>query len=244
MNILIPMAGAGTRFAKAGYVDPKPFIDVDGMPMIGRVLQNLAIEGARYLLVAQRAHVAAYPQQVLALQACYPITVVPVDGMTEGTACTVLHARQMINDDMPLLIANSDQWVDFSLSDFLVDAQARQLDGAIVTFHDVERNNKWSFARTDASGLVVEVKEKEAISDQATVGIYYFARGADFVDAAIEMLLKRDRVNGEYYTCPVYNYLIRNGKRVGVYPIAAEAMHGLGTPEDLQSYLRWRRTRP
>lgn len=240
MNILIPMAGAGSRFAMAGYIEPKPFIDVDGVPMISRVLQNLAIEGAHYLLVAQRAHVAAYPDVVHSLEMQYPLTVVPIDGMTEGTACTVLHARHLINNDRPLLIANSDQWVDFSLSDFISDARVRQLDGSILTFHDAERNNKWSFARTDAEGFVLQVKEKEAISDQATVGIYYFARGEDFVEAAIEMMLQRDRVNGEYYTCPVYNYLIQAQKRVGIYQISANAMHGLGTPEDLERYLQWR----
>jgi dTDP-glucose pyrophosphorylase len=110
--------------------------------------------------------------------------------------------------NFPLIIANADQVVDFSVCDFIKDAYDRDLDGSILTFIDIHRNPKWSFAKIDSNNLVIEVKEKVAISDFATVGIYYFKSGLEYIDSAIEMILNQDRVNGEFYTCPIYNYLI------------------------------------
>jgi dTDP-glucose pyrophosphorylase len=106
-----------------------------------------------------------------------------------------------------------------------------------MTFRDVDRNPKWSFAKVDAHDHVIEVQEKNPISDLATVGIYMFAAGKLFVDSAIDMIIRRDRVNGEYYTCPVYNYLIRKDKKIGIFNIEQTQMHGLGTPDDLAQYL-------
>lgn len=237
INVLIPMAGAGSRFSKAGYSKPKPFIDVAGKPMIVRVLENLALPNANYILVARREHMQAEEELVNEIKHNYGATFVEIDGLTEGTACTVLHARQLINNDTPLVIANSDQIVDFDSQAFFDDCLIRNLDGSILTFQDKLRDPKWSFARIGSDELVVEVKEKEAISEFATVGIYLFNRGSDFLDASIDMILHQDRVNNEYYTCPTYNYLIKKGKRVGIYNIPQSAMHGIGTPEDLDLYL-------
>ena len=146
-------------------------------------------------------------------------------------------ARKLINDSTPLIIANSDQIIDIEFDHFIRDARSRNLDGSILTFPDESKDPKWSFARLDKSGFVSEVREKKPISDHATVGIYYFKRGSDFIEGTIEMILDQDMVNGEYYTCPVYNYLIKDGQKVGIYEIAVDQMHGIGTPEDLSSYL-------
>jgi len=240
INVLIPMAGAGSRFSKAGFSKPKPFIDVAGKPMIVRVLENLALPDVRYILVARREHMKAEAELVHEIERKYQATFLEIDGLTEGTACTVLHARKLINNDTPLLIANSDQIVDFDPQDFVGDCFRRNLDGSILTFEDKARDPKWSFARIGEDELVLEVKEKQAISAFATVGIYLFRRGSDFVDATIEMMLQQDRVNNEYYTCPTYNYLIRDSKRIGIYSVLPEAMHGIGTPEDLAAYLQHR----
>lgn len=238
INVLIPMAGAGSRFSKAGFTKPKPFIDVAGKPMIVRVLENLALPDARYILVVRREHMQVEAKLIHEIEHKYHATFLGIDGLTEGTACTVLHARKLINNDTQLLIANSDQIVDFDPQDFVDDCMKRNLDGSILTFEDTERDPKWSFARIGGGGLVEEVKEKQPISEFATVGIYLFRRGADFVDAAIEMMLQQDRVSNEYYTCPTYNYLIRERKLIGMYTVPAGAMHGIGTPEDLETYLQ------
>ncbi len=165
------------------------------------------------------------------------VEIVPVEALTEGTACTVLLAREHFDSDQPLLIANSDQLVDVDLNLFVADCLKRGLDGSILVFRDETRNPKWSFAQTDTIGRVVRVAEKVPISDLATVGIYLFRRGRDFVSAAADMIANNDRVNGEFYTCPVYNYMIRSGFNVGVYEIPQSAMHGIGTPQDLGAYL-------
>lgn len=237
VQVVIPMAGLGSRFSKAGYAKPKPFIDVDGATMIERVMDNLRVDNGRFVLIARREHLEAEPAVVDGLSRRRDVAFSPIDFVTEGAACTVLTARAHLDPDAPLMIANCDQIIDFACADFLEDAVARDLDGSILCFRDRDRDPKWSFARTGEDGLVEEVREKVAISDLATVGIYYFRRAGDFIDAAVDMIMANDRSNDEFYVCPVYNYLRRRGGRIGVYEIGADAMHGIGTPPDLDAYL-------
>jgi dTDP-glucose pyrophosphorylase len=238
LNIVIPMAGAGSRFAKAGYADPKPLIPVHGAPMIKLVIDNLRPHGAhRFIFLCQRAHVEAYGLEDKLTRWAPGAVVVQLDGLTEGAACTVLAARDYIDADDMLTIANSDQWVDASMEDYHRVVARDRLDGLIMTMkaHD----KKWSFVGFDDKGAVNRVVEKQPISDEATVGVYTFARGCDFVRAADAMIAKDLRVNGEFYVAPVYNELIAEGAKIGVYNIGAEAagMYGLGVPEDLDKFL-------
>ena len=237
MNIVIPMAGEGSRFVKAGFLKPKPFIDVLGCPMIIRVIKNLYSPGARIYLLARKDHMEREKALVKQIEEQYDALFIPIDTLTEGTVCTVLHARQYINNTDSLLIANSDQLIDINIAEFINDCKNRKLDGSIMTFIDDERNPKWSFAKINENALVTEVKEKVAISKYATVGIYLFSKGYQFVDAAIDMIISNDRVNNEFYTCPTYNYAIRKGAKIGIYNITPSQMHGLGTPEDLSMYI-------
>ena len=232
------MAGQGSRFAKAGYEKPKPFIDVDGKPMIVRVLENLAYPDARYILIARKEHIDKEAELVKQIEKEFNTIFIPIDKLTEGTACTVLYARKYINNDEPLLIANSDQIVDLDIADFIDDCKDRNLDGSILTFIDEHKDPKWSFAKLDENNLVTEVKEKVVISEFATVGIYLYSKGKEFVDASIDMIIENDRVNNEFYTCPTYNYSIKEGLNIGIYNIEFEQMHGIGTPEDLNTYLK------
>jgi NDP-sugar pyrophosphorylase family protein len=237
INVVIPMAGLGSRFAAEGFVKPKPFIDVNGQPMIVRVLENLSIPNAFYYLVALKEHLLAEHKLIKIIENQFPVKFIPIDKLTEGTACTILFAREYINNDTPLLIANSDQLIAIDVNEFLIDATDRNLDGSILTFIDLEKNPKWSFVEVDSFGHVVRLKEKEAISDIATVGIYYFAKGKDFVNGSIDMIISKDRVNNEFYTSHVYNYILRNNKNIGIYDIGFSKMIGLGTPSDLLKYL-------
>ena len=238
INIVIPMAGLGSRFSKAGFEKPKPFIDVNGKPMIQRVLDNLFIPNAHFILLAREDHIEKHSNFFDDIKDNYSAKIFPISELTQGTACTVLLARKLIRNDIPLVIANSDQIVDIDFINFIEDASSRNLDGSILTFNNPERNPKWSFAKLNEENYVSEVKEKEAISDYATVGIYYFKKGIDFIESSIDMILRQDTVNGEYYTCPVYNYLIKNEKKIGIYNIKESQMHGIGTPEDLDKYLK------
>lgn len=237
INIVIPMAGEGSRFTKAGFEKPKPFIDVFGKPMIERVLNNLKCNDARYILIGRREHLHREIDLVNQIKKNYNAEFIEIESLTEGTACTVLYARKFINNHYPLLIANSDQIVDLNIQDFIDDSNNRNLNGSILTFVDDEQNPKWSFAKINDYGIVTEVKEKEVISQFATVGIYYFNEGKSFVESAIDMIVKNDRINNEFYTCPVYNYYISSGAQIGIYNINSSEMHGLGTPEDLKYYL-------
>jgi UDP-N-acetylglucosamine diphosphorylase / glucose-1-phosphate thymidylyltransferase / UDP-N-acetylgalactosamine diphosphorylase / glucosamine-1-phosphate N-acetyltransferase / galactosamine-1-phosphate N-acetyltransferase len=236
-NIVIPMAGQGSRFSKVGYEKPKPFIDVNGKPMIVRVLENLEYPDARYILIARKEHMEKEPEIVRQIENEFNAIFLPIDKLTEGTACTVLYARKYINNDELLLIANSDQIVDVRIADFIDDCIERKLDGSILTFIDKHKDPKWSFAKIDENNLVTEVKEKMAISEYATVGIYMYSKGKDFIDASIDMIIANDRVNNEFYTCPTYNYAIDSDSKIGIYNIKFEQMHGVGTPEDLDVYL-------
>jgi dTDP-glucose pyrophosphorylase len=232
------MAGEGSRFQIAGYNKPKPFIDVSGKPMIVRVIENLNCPGAQYILLARKEHIEKESELVAMIERKYNAIFVPINKLTEGTACTVLYARELINNDSPLLIANSDQIVDIDITNYVDDCHLRRLDGSILTFTDKELNPKWSFAKIDVNGMVTEVKEKEAISENATVGIYYYKKGNDFVNASIDMIISNDRVNNEFYTCPTYNYAIKNGLNIGIFNINFNKMHGLGTPQDLEAYIK------
>ena len=236
LNIVVPMAGLGSRFSKAGYCVPKPFLDIFGKSMIQCVVENLDVSRARYILLARGEHLFTYKSQIESAMGKRLHSVVPIERLTEGAACTVLHARGLIDNDTPLLIANSDQIVDINIGDYVHDMVARKLDGSILVFKDEKLDPKWSFAKLGADGLVSEVQEKKPISDFATVGIYLFSKGSHFVDAAIDMIARNDRVNNEFYVCPVYNYLIRAGFKIGVYEIKESQMHGTGTPEDFERY--------
>lgn len=236
INVMIPAAGEGSRFAKQNWRKPKPFINVDGRMMLEHVIENVCPTNASATVLLRAEHIKTCGADVERLNEM-GVTIRTVDRLTEGTACTLLLARSTFDNDQPMLVANSDQWVDFDCSAFVKDCLDRKLDGSILVFRDADMDPKWSFAKVDENGLVTEVAEKKPISDLATVGIYLFRRGSDFVRAAIDMIASNDRVNNEFYTCPAYNYMIRNGARIGVYEVGRDAMKGLGTPEDLTAFL-------
>lgn len=233
MTVLIPMAGAGNRFAQVGYKRPKPLIDVLGQPMIKQVVDSLNVK-ARYVFIVQKKHYEKYNLDVvlpLIVPGCH---IVQVDGVTEGAACTSLLAKEYIDNDQPLMIVNSDQYIEWDANKTMYKIQEQNWDGAILTFKANEP--KWSYCRVDESGSVVEVAEKRVISDDATVGVYYWKHGYQYVNYAKQMIEKNIRVNNEFYICPVFNEAIHSGGlRIGAFPV--DSMHGLGTPEDLERFI-------
>lgn len=233
MNVLIPMAGAGSRFEKAGYTFPKPLIDVNGKPMIQVVVDNLNIE-ANYIYIVQKSHRTKYNLDTLLNLITPGAKIVEVDGITEGAACSALLAKEYIDSEAPLFFANSDQFVEWNSTEFLYKMQENDADGGIVTFKST--HPKWSFARVNEFGHVTEVAEKNPISDNATVGYYYWKKGSDFVKYAEQMIALNIRVNNEFYLCPIYNEALKEGKRILTYE--AKNMWPLGTPEDLNTFLQ------
>ncbi len=232
MNVLIPMAGAGSRFVSAGYTFPKPLIEVDGKPMIQVVVENLNIE-ANYTFIVQKEHYEKYSLQYLLNLIAPNCNIVQVDGLTEGAACTTLLAKEFIDNDAPLVMANSDQFVEWNSNECLYAFNADGIDGGIVSFKAT--HPKWSYAKVGDDGFVSEVAEKKPISDNATVGIYFWKKGSDYVKYAEKMIKKNIRTNNEFYVCPVFNEAIQDGKKVRIKDI--ERMWGIGTPEDLNYFL-------
>jgi HAD superfamily hydrolase (TIGR01509 family) len=232
LNVLIPMAGAGSRFEQAGYTFPKPLIEVNGKPMIQVVIENLNLD-ANYIYVVQKAHREKYNLDTLLNLLTPGCKIVETDGLTEGAACTALLAKDYIDNDNPLFFANSDQFVEWDSNEFMYKMQETDADGGIVSF--TATHPKWSFAKVDENGLVTEVAEKNPISDIATVGYYFWKYGSDFVKYAEQMIEKNIRVNNEFYVCPVFNQAIEDCKEIRTFNTTG--MWGLGTPEDLNYYL-------
>lgn len=239
LNIVIPMAGAGSRFQTQGYIEPKPLIPIHSHPMIEVVINNLRPKCKhRFIFICQKSHADAYGLKAKLNRWAPGCQVVEITGLTDGAARTVLEASNFINNDDPLMIANSDQYIDFSIEEYLGAMQVDNLSGLIMTM--TADDAKWSYVGIDKNSLVTKVVEKEVISNEATVGIYNFSEGRLFVNAANSMINKNLLVNGEFYVAPAYNELINSGHKIGVYNVGkvGDGMYGLGTPEDLDIFLK------
>jgi len=228
------MAGEGSRFIKEGYTFPKPLIDVNGKPMIQTVVENLDFD-CEYIFLVRKEHVEKYEGMLDTLGRITNdrFRHVVVDGLTEGAASTALLAEKYIDNDEDLLIANSDQFIEYEPENFKAFKNLTNTDAIVFTFNAV--HPKWSFVRTNARGYIVEVAEKRPISNIATCGIYWYRKGSDFVRYAKQMVEKDIRVNNEFYIAPVYNELIADGK--SLLPFYVHKMWGIGTPEDLKYFL-------
>jgi NDP-sugar pyrophosphorylase family protein len=235
INIVLPIAGRGSRFSNAGYSLPKPLIPIHGIPMIEFVVNNVRpSKPHRFIFVALQEHLDHLGMNDTLNRITPNCEIVPVSEVTEGAACTVLLAKNLINNEDQLMIANSDQWVDIDINDYL--SKIDKLDGLIMTMYD--NDPKWSYIGIDENNLVNNVVEKEVISNEATVGIYNFKRGKDFVASAEIMIQKNLRVNNEFYVAPVYNEMIDNSSKITYYNVgkAGNGMYGLGIPSDLEYF--------
>ena len=233
LQVLIPMAGKGSRFERAGYTFPKPLIEVHGAPMIEAVVKNLNVD-AKFTFVVQGEHASRWNLPMLLGVLSPDCNVVQLDGITGGAAETALAARNFLSDEDPLLIANSDQLIDWDIANDLYRIARTGASGAIWTFQST--HPKWSFAKVENDGLTVpEVAEKKPISDRATTGVYFWRRAGDFKKYADKMISAGDRTNGEYYICPVFNWAISDGLKI--VNLNVKEMFGIGTPEDLKYFL-------
>jgi len=235
LNVLIPMEGEGSRFKNAGYTFPKPLIEVNGKPMIQIIIESLGIK-ANYIYVVKKEHYEKYNLSYmlnLLTPGCKIVT--SENKKFPGATGAVLCAEDLINNDKPLIIANSDQYIEWNPIEFYYKMSENKCDGGILTFENT--HPKWSYVKLDEEENVIELKEKIVISNKATVGIYYYAKGSEFVKYAKQMLAdEKNKVNGEFYVAPIYNEYIKDKKKIKIYDV--EKMRGLGTPEDLNDFLR------
>ena len=234
-NLVVPMAGRGSRFTEEGYTDSKPFIDVDGKPMIQRVIENLNFEfnpEFKTIILCQKSDYERYDFSIFNNFIGHDnIEIIQVDGITEGAACTLLLAKEFIDSDVPMMSFNTDQMIEYDVKETF--NKFKLYDGGIPCFWG--DSTDWSYARTNNLGLVNEVAEKKVISNNATAGYYYWNKGSDFVKYAEEMIAANDRVNNEFYVAPVYNYAIMDGKRITISNV--KTIYELGTPFYLRMYL-------
>ena len=232
------MAGRGSRFLNEGYVRPKPLIDVNGIPMIQVVIENIRPKREhRFIFVVQKEHINEYKVDMLLNNLCPTCKIVIIDGITEGAACTALEAKKYIDNKDPLMIANSDQWINTSIDEYLKMWDINKSEGFIMTMYSSDP--KWSYIKFDQSEIIVDVVEKIVVSNHATVGIYNFSRGNIFCQYATQMIKEKNMSQGEYYVAPVYKYMLNNNANIGLFNIdrATRNMFGLGTPEDLEYFL-------
>jgi len=232
LNILIPMAGHGSRFVNAGYTFPKPLIEIHGKPMIQWVIENLNIK-ANYIFIILKEHQEKYNIKSLLKMLTPSCDVIELNKVTEGAACTALLSKKIINNNKSLLISNSDQFVEMDIAKVMYNFSSKKIDGGILTFNSL--HPKWSYAKVNKLDHVLEVAEKKVISNHATTGHYFWKKGKDFVRYAEKMIKLNKRVNNEFYICPVYNEAISDKKKIMVNKI--DKMWGLGTPEDLNYFL-------
>ena len=235
-NVVIPMAGFGSRFADAGYIMPKPFIDVKGKPMIQLVIENLGFSthNTRFIFIVRKEHIEKYNAHYILNLIAPGCIIIKTDTVTQGSAASILLAKEHINNDEHLFIANSDQFVEWNCNEFMYSMISEGIDGGIATFE--ADSLKWSYAKLNDQGFVTEVAEKKRISNHATVGFYYWKSGEKFVKYCEQMIDKNIRINNEFYTCPVYNEAIADGKKIKIFDV--KRMWGIGVPDDLEYFLK------
>lgn len=234
VNVVIPMAGLGTRFPREDYL-PKPLIDVNGKPMIVRAIESLGFQDANWYFLIRKDEYSKIIKDVIN-KTVSNAHFIAVDKTTEGPACSVLLFEEYINNDNELITANCDQIMEWNSELFFHNT--RLYDGAVVTYYsDTDKN---SYARIDKNGLVIEMREKEVISNISLNGIHYWKKGSHFVRSAKDMIAANDRApNGEFYIAPSYNYMIKQGMKVGIYHIPNEQHHAVGVPLDLERFLQY-----
>lgn len=235
MNIIIPLGGLGKRFADEGFKNPKPLIKIDEKPMILWAIESLGVSG-RYIFILRKSD--GYEQIKSVLETNVKDCIIQeIDYLTEGPASTCLLAKEYVNNDEELIIANCDQIMWWNGDYFIKSIRSSSYDGAIVTYY--ANTSKNSYARIDQSGNVVEIKEKEVISNISLNGVHYWKRGKSFVSSAEAMISNNDRaINGEFYIGPSYNYMIKNNESVGIFHISECQHNAVGTPDDLREFLR------
>ncbi len=237
INIVIPMAGEGSRFSQAGYDLPKPLIPVIGKPMIQWVIENIKPHrDHRFIFIIRREHEQRFRISKMLEEFAPNSSYVFADSLTEGAASTVLLARNLINNLEHLMIVNSDQYLDFSIDKYLEHFDGSELDGFLMTMKSIE--SKWSYI-LENNGRITSIFEKEVVSNEATVGVYNFRQGKDFVKYAEIMISLKQKVKNEYYVAPVYNNAILDDLNFGFLNVGDDQkiMHGLGTPEDLTRFI-------
>ncbi len=240
LNVLLPIAGTSSLFDSKLYPYPVPLIEVLGKPIIERVVANLSEidEATRFIFVVRGEDCRRFHlDSTLALLSAPPSEIVKLEGDTRGALCSGLMAITHVNNDRPLIIANSDQLFEGVLPQAWRELSAPGADAGCLYFESV--HPRWSYVRLD-NGLVTEAAEKNPISKHAIAGFYYFASGRIFVRAAMKTILNQRMVDDRYFIAPVFNELILEGRRVRAVGLPEGAYVSFFTPQRIEDYERKR----
>jgi len=230
VNIVIPMAGKGQRFIDAGYTTPKPLLKLGDTLIVKHIIDTMRFPGAQFIFIVRQEHCDEFQLDQKLLEIEPNAKILKINQMTEGSICTVLLAKEYFDNDTPVIIKDCDQIINWDLEHFLEFVSRNKVEGALVTIHTDKPS--YSFSRVDPKGRVIETAEKSVISNHGHTGIYYFVNGKDLIKYSQRMVDKNIRTNNEFYTAPVYNQYIQDGKLILIYPVAE--MFQLGTPEELE----------
>jgi dTDP-glucose pyrophosphorylase len=235
MKVIVPMAGRGSRFKNVGEMTPKPLIPVLGKPMLYWALKSIdGIEYSQLVFIALKEHEVNFGLKTL-LHELYGnnVTLILIDEVTEGQLCTVLAAEEHLNSSEDILITSSDTFVKSKIGEHI----SRKADdcAGLISVADLP-GNRWSFAKVDDTGRVVEVAEKRRISNYASTGLYYFANGYDFLTEAKRIIENKEKTQGEYYVIPVYQKFIERGLKVEIS--LADEVYDMGTPASLKQSIQ------
>ena len=234
INVVIPMAGAGSRFSVAGYDKPKPFIEFDNKMMIEHVLASFGLMEVNFILVLQEKFLTEQKEQLEKLKNNYKLEFVTVPKLTMGAAITALAAHKKINPNYDIVFADSDNIFDKNdIFDFIQNVRKNDLDGALLTINS--DRPCYSYANVDEDGFLIETREKEVISNHAITGVYYFKNLEQFKDSTIDLIVESDLSKGEFYMSNVYNHLRKVTNKIGVFDI--KHFDCVGTPEQLKEYI-------
>ena len=232
INILLPSMGTSTFF-KDNYF-PKPLIEINGKTMLELVVEDYkSLEPQNYIFVFSEENCREFHLDASVKILVPTCKVVKLHNQTAGALCTCLMAVKYIDNDVPLLISNSDQIIDVDYCEVIRHFEVMGADAGVITFPSI--HPRWSYARKNGSE-VVEVAEKRPLSKDAIAGFYYYKKGRDFVTAAKNALIKQNQFDGRYYISASINELILLGKKVGYYDIAKEQYKSFYSPAKIKEF--------
>ena len=237
LSIVIPMAGESIFYSTPDNHFPKPFYEVLGRPMIEVVVENLMrIEGEkRFIFVINDNDAKKYRlDNVLRMLTKNQCEIVIQIGSTKGAVCSLLLAVKHLNDNNPILISNADQVISHDLNSIVNFFDSSDLDGGVVCFDSV--HPQWSYARVIQDNILIETTEKQPISRDAIAGLYFFSRGKDFVESAMDSITKGRSYDGVFYTSSVLNEMILRNKTLKIYRIKNDEYHSFYNPEKIHEY--------
>jgi len=237
INILIPLAGSNQFFSEAEYPYPKPLVEIHGKTMIEHVIDNFASikKEKQFIFIVNSDDCKKYHlDNVLNLLTDHACKIVKIDNETKGAACSAMMAIEYINNDTPLIIANADQIIDEDLGEIVTSFD--KVDAGVISFESV--HPRWSYARLDEDGFIVEMAEKRPLSKHAIAGFYYYKKGQDFIESAMNMIKKDASVNDLYFIAPTLNEMVLQHKKLIVKSIDNSHYHTFYTPQKIHEYER------